>query len=76
MAVIDEIEHLSRRRQTIWFEGPGDGGGGGEVLRLTGRLADLYEQKRHEVAQMTAVKRTEVVRRARVESELERLVVR
>ncbi len=51
-------------------------GGGADVYevdRITARLADLYEQKRHEAAQSFG-SRSEIVRRARVESELERLM--
>ena len=72
MAIIAEIERLSRSRQALWFEATP--GCGFEVDRLSSRLADLYEQKRHEVAQATGARRSEIVRRARVESELERLM--
>ena len=71
--MIDEIERLSRRRQGLWLSvAPSDGSH--EVKRIASRLADLYEQKRHEAAQSTSVRRTEIVKRARVESELERMM--
>ena len=73
MAVIDEIERLSRRRQALWAGGEPDSGA--EVSRIAARLADIYEQKRHDQARTSSVRRVEIVRRARVEWELERLVL-
>lgn len=73
MAVIDEIDRLSRRRQALWAGAPADSPA--EVSRITTRLADLYEQKRHDHARTSSRRRAEIVRRARVEWELERLVV-
>lgn len=71
--VADEIEALSRQRQRIWFSC--EPYRGVEVERITSRLAGLYEQKRHERAQTRArASRSDIVRRARVESELERLM--
>lgn len=71
MDVIDEIDRLSRRRQELRLGGEAEDLR--EVDRITSRLADLYEQKRHEAAQSFG-SRAEIVRRARVESELERLM--
>lgn len=69
----EEIEALSRKRQAIWFSG--EPYRGGDVDRLSSRLTGLYEQKRHELAQRGArASRADIVRRARVESELERLM--
>jgi hypothetical protein len=65
-----EITALSRRRQDLWSEG----GQAIEVAKLTRRLADLYELKRQSHA--TTTDRAEVIKRARVESELERLISR
>lgn len=72
MAVDAEIHRLSDRRQAVWF---GSLGETAEVARIAVRLADLYERKRFERAQAeTGTRRAEIVRRARVESELERLM--
>lgn len=67
-----EIDRLAERRQEIWCSGDGEAA---EVVRITARLSDLYDQKRHErTAAFTGARRTEIVRQARVESELERLM--
>lgn len=72
MPVQAEINRLAERRQEIWSEGYGEGT---EVARITARLADLYDQKRHETSQTaTGARRADIVRQARVESELERLM--
>lgn len=73
MSTEAEIERLSSRRQSIWANGDGDPG---EVDRINGRLAELYETRRHERAHVTPELRAAVVRLARVESELERLMTR
>jgi hypothetical protein len=69
-----QIDELSRRRQDLWA---GDGDDAAEVGRIGRRLADLYEAKRISSAQDTGGRsRAEIVRQARVESELERLISR
>lgn len=65
-----EIEHFSMRRQQAWASGNTD-----EVARITSRLADLYEERRRQRAQDGYRDRAEIIRRARVESELERMIV-
>ena len=72
MHLSDEIHRLATRRQDIWFgRAPGESG---EVSRLTLQLADLYEERRSEDARFRSGERAEIVRRARVETELERLM--
>lgn len=69
-----EIERLTAERQALWCAG---GDHGTEIARISSRLADLYEQKRQQAAQAASGrKRSEIVLRARVESELERLMTR
>ncbi len=67
-----EIERLSHRRAELWANplkaAPG------EVARIAKRIADLYETRRIERAQDRGLSRAEIVRRARVETELERLI--
>ena len=71
MDVSAEIESLSVRRQEIWCGGEG----GPEVVSITRKLAELFEQRRHQRAKAaTGPRRDEIVRQARVESELERLI--
>ena len=71
MATVDQqIEDLSRRRQELWATGGGDPG---EVEKLSAQLAALYEERRLDRRETKAT-RDEVVRRARIESELERLI--
>lgn len=70
--VIDtEIGQLAERRQKIW-QGliPGEKG---EVERISARLAELFAARRS-VDAPTAAERVKIVQRARVESELERLI--
>ncbi len=67
-----EIQRLTARRAAIWA---GAESTVGEVERIGKKLSDLYERKRHDaVADRTA--RPEILRRSRVESELERLMTR
>lgn len=67
-----EIEKLASRRQAIWF---GDAvGAPTEVRSLTAKLADLFEERRIEDARGRTGDRTEIARRARIETELERLM--
>lgn len=70
---LSEIHKLSARRQAIW-----DGASETvplETQRIAAKLSDLYEDLRMERAQQGSPKRTResILRRARVESELERL---
>jgi len=70
-----EIERLVARRAAIWAGR--EEGAPGEVQRISGRLADLYEQRRHERTQAATGRKPEDIRRqARVETELERLMTR
>lgn len=67
-----EIERLSRRRQEIWAGAPSEPG---EIKKISDLLAALYEERRTENGQPNRT-RADVIRRARVESELERLMSR
>lgn len=73
MGVAEEIDRLSRRREVLWA-GEVTAESSREIDRITARLADLYEQKRMDAVQASGARRAEIVRRARVESELERLM--
>lgn len=66
--VTREIEALAKRRQELWH---GDGGNPGEADKIGQRIGDLYEEKR---ALQAGTDREAIVRRARVETELERLM--
>lgn len=68
-----QIAQVSARRQEIWAGAPSEPG---EVTRLSKQLEDLYEARRMSLAQNPTVSRADVIRRARVESELERLISR
>lgn len=66
----DDIEALSRRRQELWATGENPA----EVASITKKLEALYEDRRITEAQSTAGRsRKEIVKQARIESELERL---
>lgn len=67
-----EIDKLSARRQEIWAGAPAVSDD--EVSQITARLADLYEARRVEEAQVRAGDRAEITRRAKVEAEIERLM--
>ena len=66
-----EIERLARRRQEVWSGAPETGPQ--EVKEITARLAELTERRRVVDAQERAGDRGTIARRAKVESELERL---
>lgn len=67
-----EIARLSERRSALWA---GDGEGySGEAAKIASQLEELYERKRTAKATEGHRPRQEIVRRARVESELERLM--
>lgn len=71
--MIDEIQKLAEERQHL----VATGGDPTEVARLTRKLEYLYEEKRSVAAHARDGRsRTEIVRQARVESELERLITR
>lgn len=71
-SAFDEIEELSARRQEIWSQG---GGEEGEIDRITARLADLHEGRRIGRAKEQSGKgRSEIVRSAKLDAELERLM--
>jgi len=68
----DQINELSRKRHDIWNSGDEDPV---EVERITKRLVDLFEEKRSELAKFRGqASRVDIIRRARIESELERLM--
>lgn len=70
--IADQIHDLSRRRTAIWCGGVENPV---EVDRITKQLADLYDIKRSEIAQRRGYgTRADIVRRARIESEIERLI--
>jgi urease gamma subunit len=73
-SVDQRIHELSARRQEIWSGAKPEPG---EVERITKELNELYRERRagKTVAEMGA-SRAEIVKRARVESELERLISR
>lgn len=68
-----EIHEVSQQRQACWANGADPI----ETGRLARKLADLYEEKRILHAQeRTGKTKSEIIRQARVESELERLISR
>ena len=68
----EEIEELTRRRQAILSKG---GGEPGEVERIGRLIAALYEERRAARARdSSGISRDEIVRRARLEGEIERLM--
>jgi hypothetical protein len=67
-----EIARLSERRSALW-SGAVEGFSG-EAAKIAKQLEDLYERKRTAKATEGHRPRQEIVRRARVESELERLM--
>lgn len=68
-----KIEALSAQRQLIWRIGVGFE----DLPAIAAQLADLYETKRHDdAATRSGVSRADILRRARIESELERLINR
>ena len=70
----DRIHAVSRKRQEIWAGAPSEPG---EVERLSKELTDLYRERRASKTRAeVGVTRDEIVKRARVESELERLISR
>ena len=70
-AISAEIERVAQRRHAAWR---GEFGDGFEVPRLTAQLHDLYEERRIEDARKRSGNRSEIARRAKVETELERLM--
>lgn len=67
------IDRVSARRSELWA----NNGDPGEIVVLGRELVNLYEEKRHHVARdRSGRSRAEIVRQARVESELERLISR
>lgn len=69
-----EIARLVKLRQDIW--GGRAEGAPGEAKRIASKLADLYDERRAMEARDRTLTRADVIRRARVESELERLMTR
>ena len=67
----NQIEQASRERSEAWSSGDAV-----VVARLTAKLADLYEERRIERARLSGSlrNRSDVMRRARIETELERLM--
>lgn len=73
MSTFDEIEELSARRQAIW-SGAAEAEDG-EIARIGDRLADLHEGRRIARAKETSGKgRSEIVRSAKLDAEIERLM--
>lgn len=68
--LIAEIERLSERRQELWTTGEKSE----EVEKITSKLNELYEERRITSARERAGDRAEITRRAKVETELERLM--
>lgn len=72
MDVADEIEKLAERRQAIWA---GAETVEGEITRIGTRLAELHEERRIARAKETSGKgRSEIVRSAKLDAEIERLM--
>lgn len=71
-----EIDRLSRRRHELWAQGGGPDPH--EVGRISARLHEAYEELRlaRAAEEVGGRKRADIVRQARVESELERLMTR
>ena len=68
----DQINECSSQRQAIWQSGEENPA---EVERLTKRLVDLFEEKRSDLAKFRGqTSRSDIIRRARIESEIERLI--
>lgn len=68
-SVTESIHEKSRQRQANWA-----GGITQETQHLTQHLDDLYAEKRQQLAQARHGRREDIVKRARIESELERLM--
>jgi len=66
-----QIEEAARTRQRAWLQRPADAV---EAAHQTRLLDDLFEERRMERARSRYGDRDQIVRRARVEVELERLV--
>ena len=64
------IHDLSRKRQRLWSEG----GDPVAVRRLSDDLEALYEERRRERARMLHGERRAIMRQARLEYELEKLM--
>ena len=63
------IDRLSRERQALWAAGEG-----GRAARVSRDLEDLYAQRRAARAREQHGSKTDVVRRAKAEAELEKLI--
>jgi hypothetical protein len=66
-----QIEEAAKARQRAWLQRPADAIVAARQTRL---LDDLFEERRQERARTRYGDRDQIVRRARVEVELERLV--
>jgi hypothetical protein len=64
------IDQLTAERQRLWSEG----GRGEEIDIITKKLADLYDLRRRSRTELLHGNPVEIIRRARIESELERLM--
>ena len=71
MTTDDLIERLVAERKEHWTSGCSEPGA---VAALTKKIDDLYEQRRIERASIGAGSREAIVRRARIEVELERMM--
>ena len=65
-----QIEQLSEERQRLWHEG----GQPEAVAAITKRINDAYEARRIERATARFGDATTIIKRARIETELERLM--
>jgi len=63
----DDIQRLSAERQRLWKEG-------GDVSRVTKSLTEAYAARRTERARDQHGDPGTIIKRARIESELERLM--
>lgn len=71
VSAFDEIEVLSARRQKLWSER----GDPDEIERITAQLFNLHEERRILRAKADTGKgRSEIVRSAKLDAELERLM--
>jgi len=68
--LLARIDRLSRRRQELWASGDAKN----EVAAISRQLAEAYEDVRQQRARRHGADRAAIVKTARVESELERLI--
>jgi hypothetical protein len=70
VSIQDDIERLCQERQMLWAEGRAD-----EAAEAGKKIEALYAKKRHALADHgSAAARDAVMRRAKIEEQLERLM--